>query len=202
MSQTLEFLVAQNKGDDLKVVINYILESELLNIEHLINHINIQEAKTKLAKEYNTLILFSRGDYLEYKLDTSKFIDLKEKLLTKLKKLTILKVASKNKVLNFSNLINMLDLKYQFELDQILFELNISQWIVGKLDHINQVFKVSEIKARDFIESWSEVELKIKKWLDRVDKADKILQNQKDKIKSYSSQCDCNIQKRCLERLV
>ena len=95
----------------------------------------------------------------------------------------------------------MLDLKSQFELDQILFELNISQWITGKMDHINQVFKVSEIKARDFIENWNEVELKIKKWLDRVDKADKILQNQKDNIKSYSAQCDCNIQKRCLEKL-
>lgn len=201
MSQTLEFLVAQNKGDDLKVVINYILESELLNIEHLINHVNIQDAKKKLVKEYNTLMLFSRGDFLEYIKDTTKFIDLNEKLLTKLKKLTILKVASKNKVLNFSNLINMLDLKSQFELDQILFELNISQWITGKMDHINQVFKVSEIKARDFIENWNEVELKIKKWLDRVDKADKILQNQKDNIKSYSAQCDCNIQKRCLEKL-
>ncbi len=202
MSQTLEFLVEKNKGDDLKIVINYILESELLNIEHLINHPNIQESKSKLNKEYNTLMLFSRGEYLEYKADNSKFIELKEKSINKLKRLTIVKIASKNKVLNFSNLISILDLNSQFELDQILFELNISQWVVGKIDHVNQVFKISEIKARDYIEKWCDVENKIRKWLEKVDKADRILQSQKDDIKNYSLQCECNIQKKCLEKVV
>lgn len=190
MSDTFEFLVSQNKGNDLIIVINNILESEYLNIEHFIKHPNVQELKKICPKNFCTLELFSRGDYLMYKKDQSIYINLTDKMINKLKKITLVNIAGDNKVLNYSNLMNLLDLKDQFELDQMIFDINILGWVQGKVDHKTLIFKVNEVKPRDFINDWDFVVNKIENWINKIEKVDGLLDHEINSMKISSNEYD------------
>ena len=153
-----------------------------MNIEHLFNLPNIQELKLTNEKSFNTIELFSRYDYATYKRNKDLYLELSENLLNKLKKISLISIASETKILNFNNLIILLDLSDQFELDKLLLECNTSGWVVGKIDHINKIFKVSEIKSRDYIKNWESVENKIKNWLNKIEKVEKFIENQSNSI--------------------
>lgn len=184
--ENFELLVSENKGEDLEKIVISLLESNILNIESIIMNRNVQDIKESLEKYYNTLLLFSRNDYVVYNNKKSKYIELTEKMIFKLKELTILKLAAKNKVLNLKDLITILEIKDKFELDEMLFDVINKGWISGKVDHLNQTFYVSELKPRDYIDDWKEVEKRLEKWISKIDKAENIMNNQIQKLVSYS----------------
>ena len=187
MSKTIELLISQNKGKDLIPVINNILENnEILNIEHLINNPNIQDIKNSHPKEFATLNLFSRGEYSTYKKDPTQYISLTEKMLLKLRKLSIVAISSTNKTLNIDNLKEILEIKDNFEMDKLLFDVSISEWVSLKVDHNSRTVKISEVKARDFISNWDEVESKLEKWIAKIEKVEELLKSQANEIRTFS----------------
>ena len=179
-NQTFEFLLEKNTEKELLVVIDNVLESDILNINHILNIKNVLSLKTTEKKTYATLELFARGNYSLYKENKSNYNSLSEKMIWKLKKLTVIAIASESKSLNYTNLMQLLDLKDEFELDSLLFELNILGWVTGTIDHSKKLFNVCEVKPRDYIEDWSKVEKRIESWIERVEKMEELITKESD----------------------
>jgi COP9 signalosome complex subunit 7 len=97
-------------------------------------------------KHYNSLQLFCRKNYLEYKNNKDKFINLSEKLINKLKIITLIELVEENKNIDFDRLYTQLDITNHFELDSIIFEAISQGLITGKVDQKNKILKVGIFK--------------------------------------------------------
>lgn len=185
-SAQFELLIKQNTGSNLDVVISNILESSLLNIEHLISLTNIQNHKD--TPSYETLLLFSRGTYEDYISEPSKYIKLTNKMLNKLKQLTLISLASKEKVMTYSFVMKELELKEEFELDQLLFDSFINQSIKMKVDNLNKLIKILEVKPRDYVNDWTLAEYTLNQWINRIENWELFLESQNKEVQKCT---DC-----------
>lgn len=75
--------------------------------------------------------------------------NLTENQIKKLRKLTILELASKNKTLFYEDLYRELNLKNEIDLEEIVIEMIYQDLLVCKIDQRNREIKVSSCKGRD-----------------------------------------------------
>ena len=115
LQQQFHELVKNFKGKELEKIIERILESDLFLTSEFLDCPNIQNLKSG-NKYYDTLYLFSMLTYSDYKKSTAKYLPLNNKLLNKLKCVSILELAKEKKFLEYSYLKNSFDIKTNFEL--------------------------------------------------------------------------------------
>jgi len=111
---------------------------------------NIRElANGPHSNYYNLLNLFAYGSFSEYKANQDKLPPLSAAQLNKLRLLTIISLATKNKCLPYSLLLNELDIRNLRELEDLIIDAIYSDIIHGKLDQKHQQLEVEFSIGRD-----------------------------------------------------
>lgn len=111
---------------------------------------NIQELNNTPSSQYYELLhLFAFGTYTEYLENKSKYPELTPAMVNKLRHLTIVSLATKNKCIPYSKLLKELDLKNLRELEDLIIDVIYADIVRGKLDQKNNQLEVDYTIGRD-----------------------------------------------------
>lgn len=117
---------------------------ELLDMPH------IQELASGAHSQYfNLLNIFAYGCYKDYKAASSSLPSLSPAQLAKLRHLTIVSLATKNKCIPYSVLLEELDMQNLRTLEDLIIEVIYADIVHGKLDQKNQQLEVDYALGRD-----------------------------------------------------
>lgn len=182
LKQQLELLIKEHKGSALEKVISQILSSDIyITADFLISE-NIKALGPK-NKYYKTLELFSNLVYSDYEKDKSSYIDLTPEMLKKLKIVSILEYAKTNKCLDYNFLKEKLNVKDNFELETLLFEVISKGLINGRVDMMNKKLKIISVKPRKNLSNVTNAKSEIEKWLKNINDAAFYIEKQEKKLK-------------------
>ena len=170
------------KGNQLEKVIEQILESDLYITSEFLSCPNIMALKSG-NKYYDTLYLFSILTYSDYKKSSAKYLTLNNKLLNKLKCVTILEIVKEKKFLEYSYLKNALDIKENYELEELLFTLISRDLITGKIDSKEQTVTILSVKPRCNLTDVKKAEQLIDRLINNLNNASEFLSNEEKNIK-------------------
>lgn len=184
--EQFEFTLSQSSGDSLNTIIVNILESEYINIESLLKIPNVK--KIEGNKHHNTLLLFSRGTYGDYLKSKDNYIPLSEAMIKKLRQITLISLFSSKKVYTFEALKAHLDVKDETELCGILFDSFTNQFFKGKIDHKEKLVKITEVKARDYIEDIEKAKQSLKLWIQRIEYYESQFEKENLKLKKETEE--------------
>ena len=188
LQQQFHELAKNFKGKELEKVIERILDSELYITSEFLNCPNIQALKTGGNKYYETLYLFSMLTYSDYKKSPSKYLPLNPKLLNKLKCVSILELAKEKKYLEYSYLKNSFDIKTNFELEELLFNLISRELINGKVNSKNENVSILSVKPRCNLTDIKKAEQLIDKLICNLNDANEFLTGEEKKIKERTKE--------------
>lgn len=111
---------------------------------------NIQELANGSHSTYlNLLNLFAFGTYASYHDNKAQFPTLTPAMITKLRHLTIVSLATKTKCIPYSTLLKELDMKNLRELEDLIIEVIYADVVRGKLDQKNNQLEVDYTIGRD-----------------------------------------------------
>ncbi|XP_015903430.1 COP9 signalosome complex subunit 7b isoform X2 [Parasteatoda tepidariorum] len=111
---------------------------------------NIQELNTtEHAPYYQLLHLFAFGTYSNYLENKDQFPELSPAMINKLRHLTIVSLATKDKCIPYSKLLKELDLKNLRELEDLIIDVIYADIVQGKLDQKNNRLEVDYTLGRD-----------------------------------------------------
>lgn len=144
-------LAKSTKGAAMVALITQVLEAPGVYVfGELLEMPNVQElANGPNAPHHNALNLFAYGTYQDYKANPSQFPDLSDVTLTKLKHLTMVSLADKNKRISYSVLLEELDMKNLRALEDLIIECIYADVVRGKLDQKNQLLEIDYTIGRD-----------------------------------------------------
>ena len=100
LQQQFHELAKNFKGKEVEKVVQQILESDLYLTAEFLDCPNIKNLKQGNVY-YDTLYLFSMLTYKDYKKPNAKYLSLNNKLLNKLKCVSILEMAKEKKCLDY-----------------------------------------------------------------------------------------------------
>lgn len=170
-SEAIERLVALSKfatgAAASKLVLEALSTPSLYVFAELRDSPNVKSLAEdpNLQKFLHLLDIFSVKTLKAYKESESGLPPLNEAQLKKLKQLTLVELASKNKLLSYSSLLNELEMNNVRELEDLIIESIFVGIIVGKLNQKSQCFEVQNVMARDVIpEQYSSLLSSLKKW--------------------------------------
>ena len=187
LQQQFNVLLKQFNGKEIEQIIERILESDIYITSEFLNYPNVQ-ALGKNNKYYETLYLFSILTYIDYKNSPSKYLTLDDNLLKKLKCISILEIAKDKKHLDYSYLKKILDIKSNFEIEEILFNLISRELIMGKIDGRNEYINIFSVKPRCNLIDLKKVEENIDKIIDNINNANEYLVNEQNQIKKVNEE--------------
>lgn len=139
------------KGAAVVELIKQALEaSNVYVFSELLDMPNIQElAGSPNAKYLDLLNLFAYGTFTDYKANKDKLPELSPAMLRKLRHLTIVSLATKNKCLPYPILLKELDIRNLRELEDLIIEVIYADIVRGKLDQTDQQLEVDYTIGRD-----------------------------------------------------
>ena len=187
LQQQFHELIKNFKGKDVEKVIQQILESDLYITSEFLSCPNIK-ALNKGNKYYDTLNLFSMLTYKDYKKSPSNYLPLNEKLLNKLKCVSILELAKEKKNLDYSYLKNYFDIKSNYELEELLFNLISRELISGKVDAQNECVTILSVKPRCNLTDVKKAEELIDRLIDNLNDAHEFLTAEENNIKQKTKE--------------
>ena len=187
LQQQFHELVKNFKGKEVEKVIERILDSELYITSEFLNCPNIKDLKAG-NKYYDTLYLFSILNYDDYKKNPGKYLTLNPKLLNKLKCISILELAKEKKYLEYSYLKNAFEIKSNFELEEILFNLISKELINGKVDAKNESVSILSVKPRSNLTDMKSAEKLIDRLINNLNDANAFLTQEESKIKEKTKE--------------
>ena len=187
LQQQFHELVKNFKGNELEKVIERILESDLYITSEFLNCPNIQALKSG-NKYYDTLYLFSMLTYADYKKSSAKYLPLNQKLLNKLKCVSILELAKEKKYLEYTYLKNSFDIKSNFELEELLFNLISKELITGKVNAQNESLSILSVKPRCNLTNIKKAEELIDKLINNLNDGNEFLTKEENNIKEKTKE--------------
>lgn len=187
LQQQFHELVKNFKGKEVEKVVQQILESDLYLTAEFLDCPNIKNLKQGNIY-YDTLYLFSMLTYKDYKKSNAKYLTLNNKLLNKLKCVSILEMAKDKKCLDFSYLKNALDIKTNFELEELLFNLMSRDLISGKVNSLKETVTILSVKPRCNLVDMKKAEELIDKLINNLNDASEFLTNEENKIKKETKE--------------
>ena len=187
LSNQFHELLKNHKGNEVLNIIERILESDLYITSEYLSYPAVQALKAG-NKHYDTLYLFSMLTYSDYKKSPSKYLNLNSKLLNKLKCISILEIAKEKKFLEYSYLKNALDIKENYELEELLFTLISRDLITGKINAKEENVTILSVKPRCNLTDVKKAEQLIDKLIANLNNASEFLTNEEKKIKEKSKE--------------
>ncbi|PIA18355.1 hypothetical protein COEREDRAFT_85331 [Coemansia reversa NRRL 1564] len=133
-------------------IIKRVLEDD--NVHHfgwLLNSQKVVElVSTDQYAEYGRLLeLFCFGVLNDYKTGTAQVSELSEVLLRKLKHLTLVSLASQNKILNYDELMRNLDCSAEQDVEELVIETTYNNLVKARLDQKRRLVEVDYVVGRD-----------------------------------------------------
>lgn len=168
----------------------------------------IQLENTPHENYLNTLNLFAYGTYKQYLDNKSSLIELTETMKKKLKHLTIVTMATSNKIIAYSDLLEQLDIGCVRDLEDLIIEsiyAGMSQKVLppienrvnslffvahsdiihGKLDQKNKQLEVDYAIGRDIRrEDIKTISSTLQEWCDSCESVLQTIENQIDRANS------------------
>ena len=187
LSNQFHELLKNHKGNEVLNIIERILESDLYITSEYLSYPAVQALKAG-NKHYDTLYLFSMLTYSDYKKSPSKYLNLNSKLLNKLKCISILEIAKEKKFLEYSYLKNALDIKENYELEELLFTLISRDLITGKINSKEENVTILSVKPRCNLTDIKKAKQLIDKLIANLNNASEFLTNEEKKIKEKSKE--------------
>ena len=126
--------------------------------------------------------------YSDYKKATSNYLTLNEKLKNKLKCVSILELAKEKKNLDYIYLKNSFDIKTNFELEELLFNLISRELIAGKVNAQNECVTILSVKPRCNLTDTKKAEALIDRLIDNLNDANEFLTSEENKIKEKTKE--------------
>ncbi|XP_047495188.1 COP9 signalosome complex subunit 7b-like isoform X2 [Penaeus chinensis] len=145
-------LAKQAKGAAAVQLVKQVLEApEVYVFGELLDMPNITDLKdnSQHAPYYEVLQLFSYGVYADYVRESSKYPPLTPAMLTKLRHLTIVSMATGQKSIPLPTLGTQLGLTSTRELEDLIIEAMYTDIIHGKLDQKNGILELDYAIGRD-----------------------------------------------------
>ncbi|KAH8042219.1 hypothetical protein HPB51_021303 [Rhipicephalus microplus] len=139
------------KGAAAAELIKQVTEAPGVHVfGELLDMPNIQELANGPHSTYlNLLNLFAFGTYATYHENKSQFPPLTPAMVTKLRHLTIVSLATKTKCIPYSTLLKELDMKNLRELEDMIIDVIYADVVRGKLDQKNNQLEVDYTIGRD-----------------------------------------------------
>ncbi|XP_019872791.1 COP9 signalosome complex subunit 7b isoform X2 [Aethina tumida] len=98
---------------------------------------------------FDTLTLFAYGTYKDYIANIGQYLELSPAQKKKLQHLTIVTLATKTKCIQYSTLLQELDMKNVRDLEDLIIEAIYADIIHGKLDQKNSLLEIDYAIGRD-----------------------------------------------------
>ncbi|KAJ2608499.1 hypothetical protein H4S08_004438 [Coemansia sp. RSA 1365] len=133
-------------------IIKRVLEDD--NVHHfgwLLNSQKVAElVSTEQYAEYGRLLeLFCFGVLSDYNTGTAQVSELSEVLLRKLKHLTLVSLASQNKILKYDDLMRNLDCSAEQDVEELVIETTYNNLVKARLDQKRRLVEVDYVVGRD-----------------------------------------------------
>jgi len=150
---------------------------------------NIQELSTsQYSQYYHLLHLFAFGTYSNYVENKSQYPELTPAMINKLRHLTIVSLATKDKCIPYSKLLKELDMKNLRELEDLIIDVIYADIVRGKLDQKNNRLEVDYTVGRDI--KPTDVDIVIQVLQDWTDSCETVLSNIENQIIKANSMKD------------
>jgi len=182
-----EALVKSSSGQAVVMVIQQVLKHpQIFVFGELLEAASVKELANSQHKAwYDLLRLFASGTYQDYKARTD-LPKLTAPQLTKLKQLSVVEYAAKNKALAYEKLLSDLDLNNVRELEDIIIDCVYLGLIQGKLDQRKRCFEVQSVIGRDLEQGELDVLInQLNTWLTS---SDGVLKTLEKKIEQANTQ--------------
>ncbi|XP_076318414.1 COP9 signalosome subunit 7 isoform X2 [Tachypleus tridentatus] len=139
------------KGIAAVGLIKQVLEAPGIYVfGELLDMPNIKELATgESASYFHLLNVFAYGTFTNYLENKTKFPELTQAMITKLRHLTIVSLATKSKCIPYSTLLKELDLHNLRELEDLIIEVIYADIVRGKLDQKNNQLEIDYTIGRD-----------------------------------------------------
>lgn len=138
------------KGAAAVELVKQVLETPGIYVfGELLDMPNIQELATSHPKYHTLLNIFAFGTYADYKANKEELPELTPPMEKKLKHLTIVTLATKNKCISYDTLLKELEMKSLRELEDVIIEVIYADIIHGKLDQQEHQLEVDYAIGRD-----------------------------------------------------
>ncbi|XP_063874587.1 COP9 signalosome complex subunit 7b-like isoform X1 [Scylla paramamosain] len=166
-------LAKQAKGAAAVQLVKQVLEApEVYVFGELLDMPNITSLKgtPQHAPYYELLQLFAYGVYGDYVRESAKFPTLTPTMLTKLRHLTIVSMATGQKSIPLATLGTQLGLTSTRELEDLIIEAMYTDIIHGKLDQKNGILELDHAIGRDIKpEDLPNIVATLQSWCDTCD---------------------------------
>lgn len=152
LSALQQFLILSKSSKGLAAVelIKQVLDSPQIHVfGEILSQPNIQELahNNELKQYYDLLELFAYGTYKNY--DPTKYPQLSDQMIKKLRYLTVVSLANHSKVISYQELSKELDISNLRELENLIIDLIYSNVIKAKMDQQNNWLEISSTISRD-----------------------------------------------------
>eukprot|EP01121_Diplochlamys_sp_Union-15-3_P019264 TRINITY_DN721_c1_g1_i1.p1 TRINITY_DN721_c1_g1~~TRINITY_DN721_c1_g1_i1.p1 ORF type:complete len:291 (+),score=61.95 TRINITY_DN721_c1_g1_i1:40-873(+) len=162
---------------------NVFVFGELLAMENVKQLANAEEEH---KKTFELLELFAYGTYPEYQARVSSLPKLTDPQVKKLKQLTIVSLASKNRVIPYDGLLKQLDIPNVRALEDIIIDSIYQGLLDGKLDQQRGQLEVDMVIGRDLrAEEYDKLTSTLNAWCDQSKDLLKAIREKIDWAKSY-----------------
>ena len=99
-----------------------------------------------------------------------------------------MEIAKFNKIINYDYLKKILDVKDNFELEEILFETISSGLVVGYVNSMKQCVNVISVKSRNNLMDLKKAELTIDKWINNINHANSFIESQEKELNNKNNE--------------
>lgn len=138
-------------GESLVSLIQEVLSSDhIFSFGELLLVPSVQELHgSQYESAIKSLELFAYGTLKDYTGRRDSFIQLTDSQIGRLKLLTLVSLASQEKMLTYTTLHDELDTTSNRELEDIVIEAVYHGLVAAKIDQKNQILRIVESKTRD-----------------------------------------------------
>lgn len=146
-------LASKQKGRACAALIQQVISNKkIFNFGDLLSMSSVNqlnEDNGEYQSYYNTLQLFTYGKYNDYINNKDKYLELNEIQVIKLKQLTIVSLAEKDRRISYSVLQNELDINDIRILEDLIIDTMYLGLIKGKLHQRNKILRIIDTIRRD-----------------------------------------------------
>jgi len=180
-------LAKNTKGKACEALIQQALEApNVFVFGELLEMKNLEQNGGAL---YELLKLFAYGTYSEYKANQSKLPPLNEKLIRKLRQLTLVTLSSENKVIPYATLQQRLEITNVRELEDLIIDSIYANLIGGKLDQKSKHLEVDFTIGRDLRPNQIDAMLgTLSNWCNEAERVTKVMEERMKNALHYAEE--------------
>ena len=177
-------LAKSQKGRALVSLLEKVLESpKIFVFSELLEMKAVQDLRaTEFASHYSRLELFAYGTYQQYQdsiqLDVGCVSELSDKMVTKLRQLSIVTLGQSSKIISYETLRSNLGIQNVREIEDLVLDTIYAGLLDGKLDQAKGVLNIKSCVSRDVrLHDIDGMIAKLSAWKVQIDNSLRVIDN-------------------------